>query len=69
MITANPSRTPAVSRADLEHQGFTNSQIERLEQLRAIYPYVEFVDSDAQWQRLVFLQWLCRTSLADPATR
>jgi hypothetical protein len=33
-------------------------QVERLEALRAAYPYIEFVDSAEEWRRLVFLKWL-----------
>ena len=57
-MTSTRGYPMTVERSDLERQDFTAEQIERLERLRAVYPYLEFVDSQQQWQRLVFLKWL-----------
>jgi hypothetical protein len=50
-----------VTRADLETNGFSTAQIERLEQLKAQYPYIEFIDSVSQFNRLAFLKWQLET--------
>lgn len=50
-----------VSSSDLEEAGFTTTQIERLDQLKAQYPYLEFTDSIDEWRRLSFLKWRHRT--------
>jgi hypothetical protein len=42
---------------ELRRVGFTTEQIERLVVLRAQYPFLEWVDTDNQWQRLLFLKW------------
>jgi hypothetical protein len=47
----------AITTSDLIAGGFTPEQIERLMELRAAYPYIEFVESHDEWQRLVFLKW------------
>lgn len=49
------------TRDDLSSAGFTSEQIERLEQLRNHYPYIEFVDSRRQLEKLRFLRWLIET--------
>jgi len=43
---------------DLVAQGFTPEQIQRLEELRAVYPMIEMVDDIEQVQRMIFLKWL-----------
>ena len=42
---------------DLLEVGFTTEEIERLIELKAEYPYLEYVDSGRQWQRILFLKW------------
>lgn len=42
----------------LEQLGFTPEQIARLRELRDMYPYIEFMDSRKQWNRLRFVKWL-----------
>jgi hypothetical protein len=39
-------------------QGFTAEQIQRLEELRAVYPMIEMVEYIEQLRRIVFLKWL-----------
>ncbi|HEX5165468.1 MAG TPA: hypothetical protein VFV93_08745 [Thermomicrobiales bacterium] len=39
-------------------QGFTAEQIQRLEELRAVYPMIEMVENIEQLRRIVFLKWL-----------
>ncbi len=54
-----PSLTPRpeVTVADLIELGFTEDQIEVLRALKSCYPFVEYVDTSAQWKRLQFLKW------------
>ncbi len=42
----------------LEGLGFTPEQIARLRELRDMYPYIEYMDSRKQWNRLRFVKWL-----------
>jgi hypothetical protein len=49
-----------VSKADLEEAGFTAPQIDRLDQLKANYPFLEFTDSIDEFRRLNFLKWRVR---------
>jgi hypothetical protein len=42
---------------DMEASGFTPSQIRRLDELKAVYPYLEFASSIEEWRRLSFLKW------------
>ncbi len=42
----------------LEQMGFTPEQIARLRELRDMYPYIEYMDSRKQWNRLRFVKWL-----------
>ncbi|MCM8745283.1 hypothetical protein NET03_01925 [Thermomicrobium sp. CFH 73360] len=42
----------------LEELGFTPEQIARLRELRDMYPYIEYMDSRKQWNRLRFVKWL-----------
>ena len=39
-------------------QGFTPEQIQKLEELRAVYPLIEMVEDSEQLRRMVFLKWL-----------
>ena len=47
--------TPTVE--DMEASGFTPAQIRRLDELKAVYPYLEFASSIEEWRRLTFLKW------------
>lgn len=47
-----------VTRSDLLAEGFTEAQVEALEALRAVYPYVEFFDSRQEIHRLRFMKWM-----------
>lgn len=59
----HPARV-TTSRSDLLSAGFTPTQIEALENLRALYPYVEFLDSRQELERLRFMKWMIN---CDPA--
>lgn len=52
-----PMRT-TVTRSDLLAEGFTVAEIDALEALRAVYPYVEFLESRQEIQRLRFMKWM-----------
>ncbi len=56
-VTLNEKAT-TMTRADLKQSGLDDEVIDRLERLSEKYPFAEFLDSDAEWQRLVFLKWL-----------
>ncbi|MGA7671080.1 MAG: hypothetical protein WBW04_11715 [Nitrolancea sp.] len=56
-VTLNKKAT-TMTRADLKQSGLDDEVIDRLETLSEKYPFAEFLDSDAEWQRLVFLKWL-----------
>lgn len=43
--------------AELTRAGFSPEEAERLRELKREYPFVEYVDSGRQWQRLLFLKW------------
>jgi hypothetical protein len=47
-----------LTRADMLAAGFTDSQVDALEALRANYPYLEFFDTRQVLQRLRFLKWM-----------
>lgn len=51
-------KTQIVSRYELKREGFDDDQIETLEDLREQYPFVEFLDSRQEWNRLAFMKWL-----------
>ncbi len=51
-------KATTMTRAGLKENGLDDEVIDRLERLREKYPFAEFLDSDAEWQRLVFLKWL-----------
>lgn len=51
------SQTIEVTADDLLEAGFTAEQVERLVALKSAYPFIEYVDSAKQWQRLEFLKW------------
>lgn len=50
--------TAAAERTQLEQLGFTEAQIDRLFELRAVYPLVELVETREEMMRLMFLKWL-----------
>ena len=47
-----------VTREDLKVIGVTDEQIARFEELRAQYPYIEFLSSTKELDRLKFVKWL-----------
>lgn len=57
MTTSSTTMPRVVTHSDLEQNGFSAEQIALLEQLRAVYPFVEFTDSIDEWRRLNFLKW------------
>ena len=42
----------------LEQAGFTQEQIQRLRDVREMYPYIEYIDSQREWHRLRFVKCL-----------
>ena len=60
MTALTPIRR-VTTRDDLASAGITPEQIERLEILRNHYPYIEFIDSQRQLEKLRFLRWLIET--------
>ncbi len=59
--------TPAtIDTSELVAQGFTPEQIQRFEELQAVYPMIELIDNIEQVRRIVFLKWL-HERRADPA--
>lgn len=53
---AATQQTP--TREDLADLGFNEDQIQAFEDLRERYPYIEFLDSQREWNHLVFMKWL-----------
>ena len=51
-------KTITTTRADLKENGLSDDTIDRLEFLRTKYPFAEFLDSEVEWQRVVFVKWL-----------
>lgn len=51
------NRMDEVTAQDLLDAGFTVEQVERLSALKNAYPFIEYVDTAKQWQRLEFLKW------------
>ena len=51
-------RIGRITPEDLEVEGLTERAITRLLRLRERYPHSEFVGSEAEWNRLLFLKWL-----------
>jgi hypothetical protein len=51
------SRYVTPTAEDLEASGFSPAQIRRLDELKAVYPYLEFASSIEEWRRLTFLKW------------
>ncbi len=48
----------SITREDLKRDGLSDETIDRLELLRDKYPFAEFLDSEVEWQRLVFFKWM-----------
>jgi hypothetical protein len=57
MSAASLSSVAAITVDDLQELGFTESQIASLIALKSAYPFIEYVDTSRQWQRLQFLKW------------
>lgn len=58
--TADPPRTPQGSQKDvatLQAAGFGTADIERLQALRSVWPFVEWTDSQMSFDRLLFVRW------------
>jgi len=51
------ARPASITVEDLIDVGFTSEQIEKLSELKACYPFVEYVEYATHWQRLLFLKW------------
>jgi len=47
-----------ITQEDLKNDGLNDEAIDRLLSLRGRYPFVEFLDSEAEWRWLLFLKWL-----------
>jgi hypothetical protein len=43
---------------ELVAEGFSPEQIQRFEELRAVYPMIEMIEDIEQVRRIVFLKWL-----------
>jgi hypothetical protein len=60
-LNTHPTAPALVTRADLAGAGLSSRQIAMLEALAQRYPWTEFLDTDQEYQRLVFLRWRYRT--------
>lgn len=58
MTEALAATQQAPTREDLALEGFTEEQIQVYDDLREQYPYIEFLDSQREWNHLVFMKWL-----------
>lgn len=56
-VTFNAYAT-TITREDLKNGGWNDEAIDRLLSLSERYPFVEFLDSESEWQWLRFLKWL-----------
>lgn len=65
MSGALANSNPPVTRDDLKAVGLSDEQIERCEELRAHYPYIEFLGSRKELERLKFFKWLHTNQNAD----
>lgn len=52
-----PPRPALITADDLQDQSFSPKSIKRLLELKAVYPFVEYTDTNNQWQRLQFIKW------------
>lgn len=57
-MSVSPRAGDTMSDEALEQAGFTRDEIDRLRSLREMYPFIEYVDSRRQWERLSFVKWL-----------
>lgn len=53
-------RTDEIGVEDLVDAGFTSVEIAKLSALKENYPFIEYVESDNQWRRLLFMKWRYR---------
>ncbi|TVR72356.1 MAG: hypothetical protein EA415_09985 [Sphaerobacteraceae bacterium] len=51
-------RPDDVTEETLRESGFSDDQISQLQQMREMYPFIEYVDSRREWHRLRFVKWL-----------
>ena len=51
-------RPDEITEDELREAGFTDEQIDQLKNVREMYPYVEYIDSQREWHRLRFVKWL-----------
>ncbi|MBX6752810.1 hypothetical protein [Thermorudis peleae] len=58
MPSVSPRPEDQAAERELAQAGFTPEQIARLRELRDMYPYIEYMDSRKQWNRLRFVKWL-----------
>lgn len=58
MTTATQPIQTQITQETLIEDGFTHEEIRKLKALRSVYPHAEFVESQQQWEQLVFLKWL-----------
>lgn len=59
MTSETTTARPVETAEQLERDGFTPEQIERLHAARSAYsPCIEQVESNHEWRRLQFLRWL-----------
>lgn len=47
-----------VTEDKLREAGFDDEQIAQLRSMSETYPFIEYVDSRREWQRLRFVKWL-----------
>ena len=57
MSASLSSQVRELTITDLVELGFSEAEIQKLAALRAAYPFVEYVETSAQWSRLQFLKW------------
>lgn len=65
MDEAAVSSQAVMTEADLGRLGFTDGQIERLNDLRDRYLALERIVTHAQYDRLAFLRWCYRSGRLD----
>ena len=57
-----------IDTTELVAQGFSPDQIQKLEELRAVYPMIEMIEDIEQVRRMIFVKWL-HQHRNDPADR
>jgi hypothetical protein len=58
MAVTIAAQATTITREDLKNGGWNDEAIDRLLSLSERYPFVEFLDSESEWQWLRFLKWL-----------